>query len=96
LLEARREAAVLLLLERDEFGLELHQRDDALAEMRDTNRMLLAQLTNATEALQESQLRLLRSGTAASGAQLQQGLARSCNRSWFFGIPKKFFFGLFP
>ena len=57
--EARREAAVLLLLEREEFGLELQARDSTVDTLRSTNRLLLGQLQNATASLHELQLQVM-------------------------------------
>ena len=57
--EARREAAVLLLLEREEFGLEVQARDQVIDTLRSTNKLLLGQLQNATTSLHDLQLQLM-------------------------------------
>lgn len=72
--EARREAAVLLLLEREEFGLELQARDGAIDTLRGTNRLLLGQLQNATASLHAQQL------------QAMNRSAENPHRKSFFGI----------
>lgn len=83
LLEARREAAVLLVLEREEFALEMQEQLAVVETLRGTNQMLLAQLNNATEALHEAQIMLLKSKSAVVVRTEQKEQAP---RKWFFGL----------
>jgi hypothetical protein len=76
LLEARREAAVLLIMERETFAMELQAREEAIEALRGTNRLLLGQLHDATGALTEAQLMLV----ANSTQHVQQ------QRKCFFGL----------
>lgn len=76
--EARREAAVLLLLEREEFSLELQAREHTIDTLRSTNRLLLGQLQNATSSLHDLQLYMMNHSAHSESA--------SSRKKCFFGI----------
>lgn len=101
LLEARREAAVLLVMEREEAALELADQEDVIDSLKGMNRMLLEQLNNATDALNTAQRMLLNTASPSQSTSLSSSLdldsANGGNgtKSDVSTSRKKCFFGLF-
>ena len=101
LLEARREAAVLLVMEREEAALEIADREDVIDSLKGMNRMLLEQLNNATDALNTAQRMLLNTASPSQSTSLSSSLdLDSANGGNGTKIDvsasrKKCFFGLF-
>lgn len=101
LLEARREAAVLLVMEREEAALELADQEDVIDSLKGMNRMLLEQLNNATDALNTAQRMLLNTASPSQSTSLSSSLdLDSANGGNGTKIDvsasrKKCFFGLF-
>lgn len=101
LLEARREAAVLLVMEREEAALELADQEDVIDSLKGMNRMLLEQLNNATDALNTAQRMLLNTASPSQSTSLSSSLdldsanGGSGTKSDVSTSRKKCFFGLF-